>query len=48
MYERLGYGWGNTVLAFIAAVVGIPAPFLLFKYGAVLRQKSRYATTPQG
>lgn len=43
MYERLGYGWGNTVLALIAAAIGIPAPFLLFKFGPALRRASKYA-----
>lgn len=44
MYSKLGYGYGNTVLALIAAVVGIPAPFLLFKFGPALRAKSKYAS----
>lgn len=43
LYKNLGYGWGNTVLGLIGAVVGIPAPFFLFKYGERIRAKSRYA-----
>lgn len=43
MYAKLGYGWGNTVLAFIATAVGVPAPFLLFKLGPALRKASKYA-----
>lgn len=43
LYSRLGYGWGNTVLAFVSAAVGIPAPFLLFKFGPALRRASKYA-----
>ncbi|GAK67647.1 MFS multidrug transporter [Moesziomyces antarcticus] len=43
MYERLGQGWGNTVLALVSAVIGIPAPWVLFRYGPYLRAKSRYA-----
>lgn len=43
LYANLGYGWGNTLLGLIAAVVGIPAPFLLYKYGARIRAKSQYA-----
>ncbi|KAI9317777.1 hypothetical protein DFJ73DRAFT_927851, partial [Zopfochytrium polystomum] len=42
MYDRLDYGWGNSVLAFVA-VVGIPAPLLVYKFGAYLRAKSTYA-----
>ncbi|KAH0140980.1 hypothetical protein KCU86_g24028, partial [Aureobasidium melanogenum] len=30
MYNALGYGWGNSVLGFIAVGIGIPAPFLLW------------------
>ncbi|KAI1806575.1 MFS general substrate transporter [Daldinia bambusicola] len=37
MYQNLGYGWGNSVLALTFAIVGWPAPFLLWTYGAKLR-----------
>ncbi|KAI1414126.1 MFS general substrate transporter [Hypoxylon sp. FL1857] len=37
MYQALGYGWGNSVLALTFVVIGWPAPFLLWKYGATLR-----------
>lgn len=43
MYKHLGQGWGNTVLALVSAVVGLPAPFVLFRYGPYLRSRSRYA-----
>lgn len=43
MYSDLGYGWGNTVLAFLAVVIGIPAPFILWWYGEMLRKKSQFA-----
>lgn len=43
MYEALDYGWGNSTLAFVAIVLGIPAPFLLWKYGPWLRARSPYA-----
>ena len=39
LYKSLGYGIGNTVLASIAVVLGVPAPFVLWKYGARLRRK---------
>lgn len=42
MYEHLGQGWGNTVLALVSAVIGIPAPYVLFRYGPYLRAKSQY------
>ncbi|KAG5987547.1 hypothetical protein E4U54_004942 [Claviceps lovelessii] len=41
LYDRLGYGWGGTVLAAVSVVVGWPAPFLLWKYGAALRARSK-------
>ena len=43
MYKALGLGWGNSLLGFIAAGVGIPAPILLWKYGEALRKRSKYA-----
>lgn len=43
LFDNLGMGWGVSVLALITAVVGIPAPFLLYKYGPELRQRSKYA-----
>jgi hypothetical protein len=41
LYHRLGMGWGNSVLGFVAAAF-IPAPLLLVRYGARLRQRFRY------
>ncbi|KAJ9611316.1 hypothetical protein H2200_004500 [Cladophialophora chaetospira] len=43
MYNALGLGWGNSLLAFIGIFLGIPAPILLWKYGPTLRAKSTYA-----
>ena len=43
MYNRLGYGWGNSLLALLALLLGFPAPFLLWKYGPWLRARSQYA-----
>jgi len=37
MYAKLGYGWGNSLLAFVFMAIGIPAPLILWKYGAKLR-----------
>ncbi|CAK7231496.1 hypothetical protein SBRCBS47491_007949 [Sporothrix bragantina] len=39
LYNNLGYGKGNTVLAAVGIVIGWPAPFLLWKYGPYLRAK---------
>ncbi|KAI9733423.1 MAG: hypothetical protein M1834_003507 [Cirrosporium novae-zelandiae] len=43
MYQSLKYGWGNSVLAFVSIGLGIPAPFILWKYGEVLRKRSTFA-----
>ncbi|KAH6657702.1 putative efflux pump antibiotic resistance protein [Truncatella angustata] len=40
MYDALGYGWGNSTIAFIALVFGIPAPLALWFWGAKLRAKA--------
>lgn len=38
MYDRLGYGWGNTLLAFIS--LGLAGMFILFRrYGEYLRKR---------
>lgn len=41
MYQALGYGWGNSLLGFLSLIIGIPAPFVLWKYGAILRAKGK-------
>lgn len=43
MYTALGYGWGNTTLAFLGIAIGIPAPCILWWYGETLRRKSKFA-----
>ena len=43
LYQHLGYGWGSTVLAFISIVIGIPAPFMFYFFGARLRARSNFA-----
>jgi hypothetical protein len=44
LYDTLDYGWGTSLLAFIAIGLGLPFPILLWNYGAVLRARSPYAT----
>ena len=43
MYQRLDYGWGNSLIAFLAIALGVPAPFALWRWGPWLRAKSPYA-----
>lgn len=37
MYQRLNYGWGNTMCALIAFALGIPFPIFCLLYGQRLR-----------
>ncbi|OBT70455.1 hypothetical protein VE03_00258 [Pseudogymnoascus sp. 23342-1-I1] len=39
MYHSLGYGWGNSLLAFLFIAIGVPAPLILWRYGERLRAK---------
>lgn len=43
VYNTIGYGWGCSILALVAAVVGGPAAPLLYIYGERIRTHSRYA-----
>ena len=43
LYTSLGYGWGNSILAFIALAF-VPAPFLLIRFGGWLRTHPRFQT----
>ena len=43
MYDSLGFGWGNSVLAFIAIALGVPAPIMLWFFGERLRGRSGFA-----
>lgn len=37
MYEKLGVGWGNSLLGFVALAL-LPVPILILKYGEFLRK----------
>ncbi|KAI1734246.1 major facilitator superfamily domain-containing protein [Xylaria scruposa] len=43
LYGRLGYGWGNTLLALLGVALGFPGPYLLWRYGERLRKRSPFA-----
>jgi len=38
MYAKLGLGWGNSLLGFVALGL-IPAPALIYRYGGKIRAK---------
>jgi hypothetical protein len=41
LYDRLGYGWGNSLLAFIWIATVVPIPFVLWYWGDRLRAMGR-------
>ncbi|CZR53517.1 related to multidrug resistant protein [Phialocephala subalpina] len=41
MYSKLGLGWGNSLLAFIALAMS-PVPFFFWKYGEQIRTNPRF------
>ncbi|KAG2137918.1 MFS polyamine transporter [Suillus clintonianus] len=43
MYNALGFGMGDTILAIVAVVIGCPAPYIFWRYGERIRGVSRYA-----
>jgi hypothetical protein len=40
MFNALGLGMGNTLLAALAIVMGVPFPILIWFYGEKLRARS--------
>lgn len=46
MFDGMGIQWAATLLGCVAAVLA-PIPFILYIYGAKIRQKSAYAPTFQ-
>lgn len=41
MYDTLGYGWGNSLLGFLALAM-IPIPWFFFTYGERMRTNPKY------
>jgi hypothetical protein len=39
MYNALGYGWGSSLLGFVA-IAFLPVPLIFIKYGERLRKNS--------
>lgn len=40
LYAVLGYGWGNSTLALVYLALGVPAPAVLWVWGAKLRARA--------
>ena len=41
MYEVMGVQWASTLIGLVSLVLA-PIPFLFFKYGAKIRERSRF------
>lgn len=41
MYRVMGYGWGNTAMAFASLIFAVPGPIALWYFGARLRTRAR-------
>ncbi|PLB44303.1 synaptic vesicle transporter [Aspergillus steynii IBT 23096] len=41
LYDSLGYGWGNSLLAFLSIGIALPATGILWRYGANLRSRQQ-------
>ncbi|KAF6792323.1 MFS multidrug transporter [Colletotrichum musicola] len=37
LFSQLGYGWGNSLLAFVFMALGLPAPLVIWLWGSRLR-----------
>lgn len=40
LYNDLGYGWGNSILGFVALVL-VPVPMLFMRFGERIRNRAR-------
>lgn len=41
MYKAMGYGWGNTAMAFASLILAVPGPIALWYFGAGLRMRAQ-------
>ncbi|EME46470.1 hypothetical protein DOTSEDRAFT_42977 [Dothistroma septosporum NZE10] len=47
MFDALGWGWGNSVLALAILAIGYPGALILWFYGKRLREASTYAANSE-
>ncbi|KAI1332173.1 major facilitator superfamily domain-containing protein [Xylariaceae sp. FL0255] len=40
LYGNLGYGWGNTLIAFLSLGIVLPSPFIIWRFGERLRKRA--------
>lgn len=41
MYDTLGYGWGNSMLAFLSIGIALPTTGILYRFGSTLRARKQ-------
>jgi hypothetical protein len=41
MFVGLGVGWASSLLGFVSVLL-VPVPWVLYRYGAKIRARSRY------
>lgn len=44
MFNALGVNWAGTLLGFVALIL-VPIPVVFWKFGAKIRQRSKFAPT---
>jgi DHA1 family multidrug resistance protein-like MFS transporter len=44
MFEGMGIQWAATLLGCVAVVL-VPIPFIFYRYGSKIRERSAYAST---
>ncbi|KAJ5937740.1 hypothetical protein N7454_004082 [Penicillium verhagenii] len=47
LYDKLGYGWGNSLIGFLSLGLGIPFLASLWRFGGQIRDRSTYAKRGQ-
>jgi hypothetical protein len=47
MYQNLGIQWASSIPAFLALAC-VPMPFLFYRFGKVIRARSKYAARAKG
>lgn len=41
VYEAMGIGWATSFIGFLSIVM-LPIPWIFFKWGPAIRERSRY------
>ena len=47
LYKKLGWGWGNSLLALVLLISALPTTLVLWWFGAKLRARSKHASADE-